>query len=271
MASDMETSGRVRVGIGGWNYAPWRGLFYPDGLPHKRELEYASRHVTAIEINSTFYRMQAPSTFARWREETPDDFRFTVKAPRYATQRKVLAEAGDAIGRFMGGGVLELKEKLAAVLWQFAPTKRFEAEDLERFLALLPRESGVSHVLEARHSSFLCPEYIHLARRYGAATVYTDSADYPSYADVTGGIVYARLMKARATLRSGYPGKALDAWTHRASTWARGGEPADLPRVSPASSPPAPRDVYVFMIDGAKERAPAAAQALLTRLATMRA
>jgi uncharacterized protein YecE (DUF72 family) len=266
MAAAMEKPGRIRVGIGGWTYAPWRGTFYPEDLPQKRELEYASRLLTAIEINGTFYRTQSPQSFAKWRDETPDDFAFTVKAPRYATHRTVLAEAGPSIERFMASGVLELGTKLGAILWQFAPAKRYDPEDFDRFLALLPRRAGLRHALDVRHESFLCSDFIALARRHGAATVYTDSDDHPSYADITGDFVYARLMRSDAARTAGYAEGALDEWARRCAAWARGEQPADLPVVDTGSAPNESRDVYVFMIDGAKERAPAAAQALLARL-----
>lgn len=262
----MTRIGRIRVGIGGWTYAPWRGVFYPAGLPQKRALEYASRRVTAIEINGTFYRTQNPASFAKWRDETPEDFVFTVKAPRYATHRTVLAEAGPSIEHFMASGVLELGDKLGPVLWQFPPTKRYDADDFERFLALLPRRPGLRHALDVRHESFMCDDFIALARRYGAATVYTDSHDYPSYADVTADFMYARLMRCEAALATGYPESALNAWARRLAAWARGQQPADLPAAGTRSADRTPRDVYAFMIDGAKERAPAAAQALLARL-----
>jgi uncharacterized protein YecE (DUF72 family) len=262
----MTKAGRIRVGIGGWTYAPWRGSFYPAGLPQKRELEYASRQVTAIEINGTFYRTQAPASFAKWRDETPDDFVFTVKAPRYATHRTSLADAGSSIDRFMESGVLELGAKLGPILWQFAPTKRYDADDFERFLALLPRSRALRHALEVRHASFMCADFIALARRYGVATVYTDSDKYPSYADVTADFVYARLMRSTSSVETGYTKDELDAWAGRVSSWARGGQPADLGAVVDGQPAHEPRDVYVFMIDGAKERAPAAAQTLLARL-----
>jgi uncharacterized protein YecE (DUF72 family) len=262
----MTKAGRIRVGIGGWTYAPWRGSFYPAGLPQKRELEYASRQVTAIEINGTFYRTQAPASFAKWRDETPDDFVFTVKAPRYATHRGVLAEAGPSIERFMASGVLELGPKLGPILWQFAPAKRYDEDDFERFLALLPRSRTLRHALEVRHASFMCADFIALARRYGVATVYTDSEKYPSYADVTADFVYARLMRSTASVETGYTKDDMDAWAGRVSSWARGERPADLGTVVDGQPAHEPRDVYVFMIDGAKERAPAAAQALLARL-----
>lgn len=268
--STSPAAGRIRVGIGGWTYAPWRdGCFYPDGWPQARELEYASERLTAIEVNGTYYSTQKPASFAKWRDATPADFVFSLKASRYATNRRVLAEAGPSIERFLHSGLAELGPKLGPIVWQFAPTKRFEADDFEAFLALLPdRLDGLPlrHAMEVRHASFMAPEYVALARRHGVATVFTDSDKHPSFADASGGFVYARLMRAAAELPQGYPPPALDAIAAVAREWAAGAEPAVLPRVlAPASS--AAREVFVFFINGAKERAPAAAQALIGRLA----
>jgi uncharacterized protein YecE (DUF72 family) len=265
----MAKAGRIRVGIGGWTYEPWRETFYPQDLAQKRELEYASRQVTAIEINGTFYRTQKPETFRNWREETPDDFIFSVKAPRYATNRKILAEAGVSIERFMESGLTELGNKLGPILWQFAPTKRFERDDFAAFLELLPSDAGgrsLRHVLDVRHESFMHPDFVALMRRYGMATVFTDSEDYPSFADVSANFLYARLMRADASIETGYDEVALDAWAKRARSWAEGGEPADLPRLTDEGAKRTPRDVFVYMINGAKERAPAAARRLLSLL-----
>lgn len=173
----------IRIGVGGWTYEPWRGTFYPPGLAQPRELEYASRRVTAIEINGTYYGTQKPASFAKWRGETPEGFVFSLKGPRYATNRRVLAEAGDSIARFVASGIAELGPKLGPVVWQFATSKRFEPDDLAAFLALLPRAAGglpLRHVLDVRHASFRCAEYLALARRHGVATVFADSDEYPS-------------------------------------------------------------------------------------------
>ena len=260
----MKKSGTIRAGIGGWDYAPWRETFYPKDLPQKRALEYASRQLTAIEVNGTFYRTQTARTFARWREETPDGFVFALKAVRYAVNRRVLAEAGPSIKAFVGSGIEELGDKLGPILWQLAPTKRFDPDDIARFLDLMPRH--LRHVIEARHESFLDPAFLKLTRERSIATVFTDSQDYPSFADVTGDFAYARLMCAQAKSKTGYAPKALAAWARRAENWAAGGVPDDLPRVEPAAPAKAARDVYLFFINGAKERAPAAAQALIARL-----
>jgi uncharacterized protein YecE (DUF72 family) len=261
----------IRVGIGGWNYAPWREHFYPRDLAQRLELEYASRQVTAIEINATYYRTQSAASFARWREETPDGFVFSLKASRYATNRRVLAEAGDSIKRFVESGIAELGDKLGPVVWQFAPTKRFDPDDLDAFLAQLPSSHAglpLRHVLEVRHESFLCGEFVALAARHRAATVYTDSSKFPSLADRTGDVVYARLMNADLRFKNGYAPAALDDWAKHARDWSKGRAPADLPCLTAAgpSKVQPPHDVFVFFINGAKERAPAAAMALLERL-----
>ena len=255
--------------MGGWTYEPWRETFYPEDVPQARELEYASRQVTAIEVNGTFYRTQTPAVFAKWRDSTPDDFVFSLKAPRYTTQRKVLREAGAGIERFIESGLAELGEKLGPILWSFAPTKRYEPEDFEAFLKLLPGEirgRRLRHALDVRHESFANRDFIALARRYRAATVFSDTDDYPSFADVTADFVYARLKRTVASVKTGYRKQALDEWARRARTWAQGFDPADLPRIDKMRGTSRPRDVFVFFIAGAKERAPAAARELLARL-----
>jgi uncharacterized protein YecE (DUF72 family) len=264
------TANRIRVGVGGWTFEPWRNNFYPAGLAQSRELEYASRKLSAIEINGTFYGSQKPASFAKWRDETPDDFVFSMKATRYATNRKVLAEAGDSIDRFVKSGIAELRGKLGPILWQFASTKKFEPADFEGFLKLLPGEVDslpLRHVLDVRHASFMTTEYLDMARHYRCATVFTDSDDYPSFADVTGEFVYARLMRTDAALPSGFEPPVLDAYAGCARAWASGAEPAGLPRVAPPSpGATAPRDVFIYFISGGKEKAPAAAMALRERV-----
>ncbi|MDB5809979.1 MAG: hypothetical protein JWN94_2101 [Betaproteobacteria bacterium] len=265
----MPSSGEIRVGIGGWTFEPWRNNFYPQGLPQKRELEYASRHVTAIEINGTFYRTQTPATFAKWRDETPDGFVFAIKALRYITMRRVLAEGGESINSFINSGLAELGDKLGPILWQFAPTKKFDAEDFARFLESIPEKAGgikLRHALEVRHSSFHTSEFVALAHAHNAAIVYPDTDEYPASADLTADFVYARLMKAQAKIATGYSLKSLKEWTQRAQTWAQGGEPADLPHIDKKKAPAKPRDVFMFFINGAKERAPAGAGEMLKLL-----
>jgi uncharacterized protein YecE (DUF72 family) len=259
----------IKVGIGGWTFEPWRGVFYPKGLPHARELDYASRQVTAIEVNGTFYRTQKPQDFQRWATETPEDFVFSLKAPRYAVNRRVLAEAGPSIDRFIDSGIAELKDKLGPILWQFAPTKAFEEKDFSAFLALLPRQTdgrALRHVVEIRHPSFLVPEFVALVRRAGVAVVVADHDKHPLLPDVTSDFVYARLQRAEEDEPTGYPSRVLAGWAKRARTWADGGDPEDLEKIVGPAPSSAKRDVFIFMINGAKIRAPAAAMALIERL-----
>ncbi|MEZ0471421.1 DUF72 domain-containing protein [Luteimonas salinilitoris] len=260
----------IRTGIGGWTFAPWRDNFYPAGLAQKHELEYASRRLAAIEINGTWYGAQKPATYARWRSETPDGFVFSLKAPRYCTEAKRLAGAGRTIEGFVSGGLSELGDRLGPILWQFNPRRSFEHDDFAAFLDLLPCElDGVPlrHVLEVRHASFACAEYLALARGHGLPTVFTDSPDHPSFADLTGDFVYARLMRSREDVASGYPDDALDAWARRARAWAAGEAPTGLPYVEAAHAAPVrPREVFVYFIGAGKARNPHAAMALHARL-----
>ncbi|QHI98813.1 DUF72 domain-containing protein [Xylophilus rhododendri] len=267
----METRHRIRTGIGGWTFEPWRGgNFYPEGLPQSQELHWASRRLPAIEINGTFYSSQKPATFAKWRDETPAGFMFSLKASRYCTHRRVLAEAGESVQRFVSSGIAELGEKLGPVVWQMMPTKAFDADDMDAFLKLLPRrQDGIAlrHVLDVRHASFRDPAFIALARRHGCAVVFTDSDKFPSIADVTADFVYARLLMASADQPTGYDDRQLDHWADCARSWSQGHRPAGLDAVTEEdSAAPEGRDVFVYFINGAKERAPAAAGALLQRL-----
>lgn len=265
----QDASATIRVGIGGWTYEPWRGPFYPAGLPHKRELEYASRRLTSIEVNGTFYGSQKPESFARWHDETPDGFVFALKGPRYATNRKVLAEAGASVERFLTGGLLELKDKLGPINWQLAATKQFDPADFEGFLKLLPASVDgrrLRHAVEVRHPSFDNPELIAMARAYGIAIIVAGDSDYPQIADPTAGFVYARIMGTAEDQDLGYSPAALDAWAGRTRAWAAG-DPADgLEIVAPAPDR-TPREVFLYVISGHKVRNPAAAQALIERLA----
>jgi uncharacterized protein YecE (DUF72 family) len=262
-------AGKIHIGIGGWNFPPWRGVFYPDGLAQAKELSYAASRLTSIEINSTFYGSQKPESFRKWASAVPDGFVFSVKGPRFATNRRVLAEAGDSIKRFLDSGVLELRDRLGPLLWQFAPYKKFDPGDFGKFLELLPAKANgarLRHVIEVRHASFRTDEFVTLARKFGAAIVFTDHATYPSFADATADFIYARLQGGKDSIPTAYPPKELDAWAGRLKTWAQGKEPADLPRVdsNPKKSPP--RDVFVYVIHEGKIRAPAAAVALIERL-----
>jgi uncharacterized protein YecE (DUF72 family) len=259
----------IRVGIGGWVFAPWRGEFYPKGLPQARELEHASRNLTSIEINGTFYRTQKPDSFRKWAQETPDDFVFSLKGPQFATNRRVLAEAGESVDRFFASGVLELKSKLGPILWQMAPTKKFDPEDFEGFLALLPPNLDgrtIRHVVEVRQESFLTPSFIELLRKFSVGVVLVESDKHPLIADVTSDFVYARLQRTSEKEKAGYAPKALDAWAKRAKAWADGGAPDDLTTIAGTAPAKAKRDVFIYMISGAKVRAPAAAMALIERV-----
>ncbi len=265
------SAGHIYVGIGGWNYEPWRGVFYPDGLAQAKELGYAASRLTSIEINSTFYGSQKPESFRKWASAVPDGFKFSVKGPRFATNRRVLAQAGDFIKRFIDSGVLELRDRLGPLLWQFAPTKKFDAADFGKFLELLPAKAGgasLRHVVEVRHASFRAPDFIALVRKFGIPVVFTDHETYPSLADVTGDFVYARLQQGQDAIPTAYPAKELEAWAGRLQMWAQGKEPSDLPRVEPAHAARkvAPRDVFAYVIHEGKIRAPFAAIELIARI-----
>ena len=245
-------SGTIRVGIGGWIFPPWRGAFYPAGLRQADELAYASRHVTAIEINGTFYRTQTPASFRKWRDETPDDFVFSLKGPRFLTHRGELASAAPYMQRFFDSGFLELGKKLGPILWQFAPTHEFAAADFAAFLDLLPAELGgrrMRHVVEVRHPSYHCPEFIDLLRARRVAVASVDDAKYPAFDDLTGDFAYFRLRRSSEKEAAGYAAERLDAWASRVKSLDAEG-----------------RDCFLYFINGAKLRAPAAAQALIQRL-----
>ncbi|MBN9582077.1 MAG: DUF72 domain-containing protein [Afipia sp.] len=265
-----KKTGRIFIGIGGWTFAPWRGVFYPDKLTQAKELSYAASKLTSIEINGTYYGSQKPESFRKWASEVPDGFVFSVKGPRFATNRRVLAEAGESIQRFYDSGVLELRDRLGPVLWQFAPTKKFDEADFGKFLELLPRElegRTLRHAVEVRHDSFRHPAFIALLRRFGIAVVYADHATYPAIADVTADFVYARLQTGKDTVTTAYPPKALDAWAGRFKLWAAGGEPDDLPRIDKTSAKKQARDVFAYVIHEGKIRAPAGAMDLIARVA----
>ena len=258
----------IFVGVGGWVYPEWRDNFYPKGLSQKRELEYASSKLTAIEINGTYYGSQKPESFRKWRAQTPEDFVFTVKGPRFATNRRVLAESGDSIEKFFASGVTELKEKLGPVNWQFMATKKFDPTDFESFLKLLPKKvNGITirHAVEVRHDSFKDKAFVALCRKYGAAIITGADSDFPVIADVTADFVYARIMGTKAGEKLGYPKAALAKWAERAKLWGKGGAPKDLTLLAPQAAK-AKRDVFLFVISGAKERNPAAAQAVIAAL-----
>jgi uncharacterized protein YecE (DUF72 family) len=261
-------AGAIRIGIGGWTYPPWRGSFYPEAWPQKRELDYAATKLTAIEINGTYYSTFKPASFAAWAAAVPDGFVFAVKASRFCTNRKVLAEAGESIARFIGQGIVELGDRLGPILWQFMATKKFDPQDFGAFLKLLPGAHArvpLRHAVQVRHDSFRVPEFVAMARAAGVAIVYADSAEYPALADVSADFVYARLENGIANEPAAYAPAALDQWASTARQWREGGSPAPVPLIT-APAAVRPRDVYVFFINGAKERAPAGAMALIERV-----
>jgi uncharacterized protein YecE (DUF72 family) len=268
-AGSGQSKGTIRIGVGGWTYEPWRGSFYPQGLTQTRELEYASRKLTSIEINGTYYGSQKPATFAKWRDETPDDFVFSVKAPRFAVNRKELASAGPSITRFVSGGLTELGRKLGPINWQFLPTKPFEPDDFRAFLAMLPPESNgqkLRHVVEVRHDSFRSAEFVSLLREYGVAAVVAGDSNYPQIADATAPFVYARIMGTTQSQELGYSKAALKTWAMRATAWAAGETPSGLDCVTPQQAQHTPRDVYLYVISGHKVSNPSAAMALIEQI-----
>ena len=250
-----NNSKHIRIGIGGWTFEPWRdGNFYPAGLAHSKELHYASRQFSAIEVNGTYYSTFQPPTFAKWHSETPEGFMFSLKANRFATNRRVLAEAGDSITRFVESGISELKDKLGPIVWQFMPSKPFEPVDFEAFLALLPKAVDgrpLRHVLDVRHKSFATPAFVALARRYGCVPVYTDSEKFPAIADAEADFAYLRLMRGQPNVPTGYTPEAIAQWARGVRAWTSGERQ---------------RDVFVYFINGAKERAPAGAMELMAQL-----
>jgi uncharacterized protein YecE (DUF72 family) len=242
----------IRVGIGGWTYEPWRGVFYPKGLPHAKEIEHATRALTAIEVNGTYYRRQNPKTFETWARTAPEGFVYALKASRFCTNRKNLAEGEEGIRNFFDQGLTELGPKLGPILWQLMGTKKFDPDEIAGFLALLPATWNgmpIRHAIEPRHDSFRDPAFFDLARKAGVAVVYAHAEDYPTFEEQTAGFTYARLQQCREDEAAGYTGAELDRWAEQAKAWEKGG-----------------RDVFVFFIAGAKVRAPAAAMALIERV-----
>jgi uncharacterized protein YecE (DUF72 family) len=268
-ARASKQKSHIYIGIGGWTFPPWRGVFYPEKLPQSKELEYAGSKLTSIEINGTYYGSQKPESFRKWAREVPDGFIFSLKGPRFATNRRVLAEAGDSVKRFYDSGVLELGDRLGPVLWQFAPTKKFDEADFGAFLELLPRElegRKLRHVVEVRHDSFAVPGFVALLRQFETPVVYAEHGKYPDIADVTADFVYARLQKGNDEIKTCYPPKQLDAWAKRLQLWAEGGEPDDLRRVDDKKPKTTPRDVFAYVIHEGKVRAPDGAMELIKRV-----
>jgi uncharacterized protein YecE (DUF72 family) len=261
---------QIRIGISGWTYAPWRGIFYPEGLPHRLELSFAAGRFNSIEVNGTFYGSQKPATFERWREETPEDFVFAIKGPRYITHIKRLRDVEAALGRFLETGVLRLGPKLGPILWQFPPNLKFDAELFAAFFDLLPRENegaALRHAVEIRHDSFRAPDFIELLRRHQIGLVVADTVDWPCLMDLTADFVYCRLHGSEQLYVSGYDDKAIARWAGRVRAWAAGEEPEDAQRILPPTEARAGgRDVYVYFDNDVKVRAPADAKALAERL-----
>lgn len=266
----MAAAGKIRFGIGGWTFEPWRGVFYPDTLKQADELHYASRHLTAIEINSTYYSSQKPETFAKWRASTPEGFVFSVKASRFSTNRRVLAEGGESVGKFLNQGIAELGDRLGPILWQFMPTKKFDRDDFTGFLDLLPEKLDglpLRHVMEVRHASFADPAFVKLCRERNVAICVSEHETYPLIADITStDLVYARLMTGSDDIETAYSAEDLDAWAGRFKAYAKGQVPGDLTPVDRTGPPEGPRDVFAYVIHEGKVRAPAAAQALIERI-----
>ena len=241
----------IRIGIGGWTFEPWRGPFYPDKLPQKQELAYASRALTSIEINGTYYSRFKPESWLKWHGETPDDFVFAVKASRYCTNRKILSEAGDSIDSFLSQGLTGLGSKLGPINWQFMATKKFDPQDFAGFLALLPKEKDgvpLRHVLEVRHPSFQTQQFYDLARAHSAAIAYAEDEDFPQIDEPTASFTYVRLMSSREDLDAGITSAELKRYASKLKAWSKRG------------------DVFAYFISGAKVRNPAAAQALIASL-----
>lgn len=262
-------SGIIRSGIGGWTYKPWRETFYPEDLRQKDELSYAASKLGTIEIDGTYYRLQKPATFASWAEAAPEGFQFAIKASRYCTNRKDLREAEEGIGKFLGQGLNELGDKLGPILWQFMDYKQFDADEFGDFLAMLPETLDgrpLRHALEVRHESFACAEFVDLARQHNAAIVTADSDKYPLISDQTADFSYCRLLRAVADIETGYAAGDLDIWADRAQAWSRGEAVEMAGLVGPATELGGNRDVYLYFINGAKERAPAAALAMIDRV-----
>jgi uncharacterized protein YecE (DUF72 family) len=286
---------RIRIGISGWRYIPWRGVFYPKDLPQHAELHYASRALPVIEINGSFYSLQRPSSYAKWYEDTPKGFLFTIKAPRYITHIRRLKEVDAPLANFFASGLFNLREKLGPVLWQFPPTFKYDRERMQPFLEALPHDTKsalalarkrddwmkgrtrlaidvnreLRHAVEIRHDSFLNPDFIKLLRASNVALVIAETARrWPMTHDITADFVYMRLHGDKELYRSGYSDKALDRWARRIKAWHRGAEPADAQRVAgPAPKAGKPRDIYCFFDNtDVKLRAPKDAQTLMRKL-----
>jgi uncharacterized protein YecE (DUF72 family) len=258
----------IRAGIGGWNFPEWRGTFYPKGHPQAKELTYASRVLSSIEINGTFYRTPSAESFAKWAAEVPDGFVFSVKGPMSVVGKGVLAETGPALEKFFASGVLGMGDRLGPLFWQFMPAKKFDPKDVEAFFKMLPKEikgRKLRHAVEARHATFAVPEFVELARKYEVAVVLVDSEKHTLIADPTSDFMYLRLQRTQEKIATGYKPAEIKTWASRAKAWEAGGVAEDLPLMTKKPAK-AKRDVFVYFISGAKVRAPAAAQAFIGAL-----
>jgi uncharacterized protein YecE (DUF72 family) len=265
----MAQAGKIRCGIGGWTFEPWRGVFYPQGLSQKRELEYASRHLTAIEINGTYYSSFKPDSWAKWRESTPPGFKFSVKASRFCVNRKKLTDGAQSIQFFLNQGLTELGDRLGPILWQFMATKKFDYDDFAGFFDLLPDKIDglpLQHVIEVRNATFNDPKFIGLCRERGLAICNSDNENYPFIPDITGPLVYLRLLSADDQIPTGYEAKDLDMWAGRFREYAEGRVPGAYTPIDRTGPPEGPRDVYAFVIHEGKVRAPAAAMEFIKRV-----
>jgi uncharacterized protein YecE (DUF72 family) len=265
----MTQSGRIRCGIGGWTFEPWRGVFYPAKLSQKRELEYASRHLTTIEINGTYYSSFKPDSWAKWRESTPPGFKFSVKASRFCVNRKKLTDGAQSIGFFMNQGLEELQDRQGPILWQFMATKKFDYDDFAGFFDLLPKTLNgqkLQHVIEVRNATFANEKFVGLCRDHGLAICNSENENYPFIPDVTAEVIYLRLLSASDEIPTGFEARDLDMWAERFKAYAQGQVPAGYTPFDRNALPPSPRDVYAYVIHEGKVRAPAAAMAFIERV-----
>jgi uncharacterized protein YecE (DUF72 family) len=292
----MPTAAKIRIGISGWRYKPWRGIFYPEKLPQRQELEFASRQFNTIELNGSFYSLQRPQSFATWADETPENFQFAIKGSRYITHMRRLREIELPLANFFAQGLLRFGPKLGPILWQFPPNFQFEPERFQAFFDLLPREQkqaanlgaqhgprlkertwlevkknySIRHAIEIRHASFVCEEFIHLLRRHNIGLVVADTVEWPLLMDVTSDFIYCRLHGSEELYASGYDDGALDIWAKRIASWANGGEVHDGKRGSQKNAPKRKhRDIYVYFDNDAKVRAPFDAKRLRERVANL--
>jgi uncharacterized protein YecE (DUF72 family) len=289
----MSKTGQIRIGISGWRYPPWRGVFYPPKLPQRQELEFASSKLTSLEINGTFYSLQRPSSFQSWHDATPSDFKFSVKGPRYITHIQRLREVEAPLANFLASGVLLLGEKLGPFLWQFPPNFKLDPEKMESFLKMLPHDTAAAkylasnhdkwmskrvsfedvddhhklrHAIEIRHASFAIPEFLELLRKYDVAIVCADTVEWPKITDVTSDFVYCRLHGSEVLYASGYHAKSLDQWAEWVQAWAAGSEPPTEKILKEKPPKAKTRDVFVYFDNDIKVRAPFDAQSLIERV-----